>query len=464
MKNYFHINLILNFFYFFTFFFTLLLSFDNELYYLIFLQITFLLCEFFYGFNSKIFLTSLGLSIFKIISIIRFIISPFILILTKSYFFYGQVIDINYYYWAILVMIIELILSNLLIKYLFSKKNNVLITYKKKVSSFPLAFYLFYFVISILLLYYLPSLFSNFSIVFFDVNNPTISFFRGFDIRVLIFSESLFFLFNVFILHSFYKKNKNFIFILFAFSFLLINLIIVRSENRATLLFDTIASLYILFLLFKIPKIHIFLFSILSLSIIIFISIQRQTFFGINGIEDLDKVSLLLQSYFAGPSYVAMGLEMFTKSIILLNFELFLTDILIWSGYLGNFLFENGILPNLGSSYFYNLYIYGNNIIGSGDQIIPLSIQGLSNFGILGLFIYQPIGLFIFHKIDCILKRIQYIEVKYFLFLIYIPLALLFAYNISIISLYIFDRFFISLIFMLPGIFILRAKGKRLFQ
>jgi len=449
---------------------TIPFSFYNNLPVLSILPISVVIYNYYFKNINRVIMKSISVTIFHLVITIRFVILPFLTAISGDFFSIGRDPDLNILNIAILLMWIELTIHFALVNYLTKKyllkDLTINLDRTKSIKRTP-KILLIYILFTIILLIFFPSLVSNFKLVFVGIDTTTVSFFRGIDIRIILFSQILAYVMLMEFLSRKYRITGNQLFYFVALLLTIINITIIRSENRASILINTLSTFFIL--VYSFPKQK--KFSILTgffgvLSIVLFVSFLRNERYNIQievgNFTDLLKVlQVQLQAYFGGPSYIANGLEFFSDGTYFMNIELILTDILLWSGYLGNIIFENLHLSTLNTSVLYNTYLYGGlNMYGSGDQIIPLAIQGFSYFHIIGFFlipILMPYLMIIFEK-----KMIQsnYLIIKYNYMIMVIVFSLYMGYNLSIIGLYFFDRFLIFMIFILSGqVFYKITKG-----
>ncbi|GEM_PF-5806211 len=424
---------------------------------IVLLPIIFSLCLILFHNFERLTSRYIGIKIYYYILWIRFALMP--LSFTLSLNITGKGIDpiSSNIDLAVFIMVIELITSSLIVHSLGESillKNNLRQDFRvEEVKGRSYVFY-FLFVISISLIIIFPRLLDNFSFVTFNESSRTVSYFFGLDSRVLVISKMAFTCISISYLGKLYMKKKKYLLYILALIIGVINIMIFTGENRATIFFTIVPTLLILKTAFpdneKITK-YIILFS----GFLILLSLSFYRIFAVTdwrpqgGTLDFsfDYLSKLLQAYLSGPRNIALGLESIKTYKSLIGFETFFSDILIWTGYLGNFLSKTFKITFLGTSYLFNLYIYKGNMYGQGDQIVPLTIQSYAYFGVLGSAIFSMISsylLVIFDYKICKSKTLNsiYINVMYAT-----VLAMFMGYNISILMLYLFDRYLIFWIF-----------------
>jgi hypothetical protein len=386
---------------------------------------------------------------------------PFLTAISGEFFSIGREPDLNILNIAIFLMWIELTIHFALVNYLTKKYlyKDFTINLDRPISIRRTPkFLLTYILFTVILLIFFPILTSNFNLVFIGIDTSTVSFFRGIDIRIIIFSQIVAYVMLMEFLSRKYRITGNQLLYLVAILLTIINLTIIRSENRASILINMLSTLLILVYSFpKQKKLSILTGFFGVFSIIIIVSLLRNEKYN-NEIEVGDFIELVkilqiqLQAYFGGPSYIANGLELFSDGQYFMNIELIVTDILLWSGYLGNVVFENLHLSTLNTSSIYNAYLYGVlNNYQNADQIIPLAIQGFSYFHIIGFFLISIPMPYLMIKFEKKMIQSKYLIVKYNYMTMVIVLSLYMGYNLSIISLFFFDRFLIFMIFTLSG-------------
>lgn len=443
---------------------TVPLSMYNDMPILAILPVTAVFLDIFTNLNKRFFMKSVSVTIFYLSFMLRFIVLPFSIVLSGNFYSIGRQPDQYILNTSILLMWFELIINFLVVNFMAKRQLEPL--YKDiqinrpQLSSTPKSFILFIFLSLIFVILY-PNILNNFKFVFSGIDTETTSIFRGIDVRILQFTQIIIYLFVIEYLSKEYRKNKNVLLYILALVVAVINITIIRNDNRATILINAVSTYLILVYLFpRNYKSNILTGTLGVLSVLIYVSILRNEKYNLNtelsGINDIYiYIQTQIQAYLSGPSYIANGLELFANGNYFLKFDVFANDILLWSGYFGNFIFENISVSNINTSLMFNTFIYSGSIpFGSGDQIIPLSIQGFAYLNIIGYFLFPMIMPLLMIYFERMMILSKYLIIRYNYLILVIVTSLYMGYNLSIFGLYFFDRFFIYGIFIGLGLLI----------
>lgn len=446
---------------------TIPLSFYNNIPVISLLPISVVVYDYYSKSINAVIMKSISVTIFYFVVFLRFVLLPFLISLSGEFYSIGRQPNLNFLNISIILMWIELSIHFIIINYLSRKHLKPLLNNKEKkvYTNRTPKILLFYVFISAAMFLFFPELFKNFKFVFAGIDTETISFFRGLDIRIILFSQILLYVFIIEYFSKKYNRSKNVLYYSFALLIAILNIVIIRNENRASLLINSISTYLILIYAFPNQKRFSLISGLIGVFVVIlYVSILRNEKYNIqlelsNFSDILRTLQIQLQAYLSGPSYIANGLEQFANGAFFMNIKIMVTDILLWSGYVGNLIFESLNLSTLNTSMIYNSNLYfGLTMYGSGDQIIPLAVQGFAYFHIIGYFIVpllMPFLMVVFEK-KMILSK--YLIVKYNYMTMVVVLSLYMGYNLSIIGLYFFDRFIIFGLFIFSGQAIYKIK------
>lgn len=298
-----------------------------------------------------------------------------------------------------------------------------------------------------------PDLIRNFSFLRFDESSYTISYLRGLDIRIIQVALMLFFCCVVTICREKYNRTELNRYYIVSLIIGIIYMLIFKGENRASLLINIVSVSVVLISAFPDKKrsslrivvvIGIIALALLSAYRMLAITAWRPQ----GGTIDFTPSGIVhtIQGYLSGPRTVAQGIEAANANQSTLS--TFLSDLLIWTGYLGNFVSEVFNIQYTSTSYLFNQYIYGYSLIGSGDQILPLCAQSYWYFGYIGSWIFSFIVSLMLVKFDELICKSDSLSKIYVNTMMATVTGLMLGYNLSIIFLYLMDRYFIFLIFV----------------
>ncbi|CCV65105.1 hypothetical protein BN85300840 [Paracholeplasma brassicae] len=392
----------------------------------------------------------LGFKILFVILEIRYIIMPLFIAIVGKTDSIGRQPDSSSILVAVIFMIIEMLTIIISATYFYKDKlgKESIKPYNSNNSNYSI-FYIGLIIISIVLLALYPRLLGNFDILSIrDIE--IVSYFRGFDIRIIRFTQILITIYSVSFIHRLSKNSKfgYYVGLLFSLTLVVLSMSILQSENRASFIISAISYMSMISWIYRKNDGFIkYVFLAAIVLIISIITLQREKLYGSNLENSITSLSKLIQVYFSGPNSVANSIDLFKNDAYLLNAKTFLTDVFLWSGYLGNVLFKNEILQNYGTSYRFNYFIYEGMMYGEGDQIIPLIGQSIAYFKIAGIILMPTILTKLLSVFDTFAIKSCTVDEKYIFSFITVVFGLFPIYNISILGLYFFDRFLIMFIF-----------------
>src|SRR5690554_1188720 len=170
--------------------------------------------------------------------------------------------------------------------------------------------------------------------------------------------------------------------ILFVLGIIALNSVIIVGTSRFRILFNILPLFFISYIVFNKIKMYITigLISILIPVIVISTLAKFKTDYQDSHNTFLTSTATL-NAYFSGPGNVSTGLELYFSEEPWNNTSFLYNDLFqnvpIMSKYT-----DNKFKTNI----FFNEKIYGHRLYQ--DQIVPLSLNGLIHFGLIGVFIY----------------------------------------------------------------------------
>lgn len=394
----------------------------------------------------------IGIKILYITMILRYLILPVCLSLSMKISGVGYNPNPTSVQKATILMIIELIVIYFIVIYFGNKK-----LLKKKLNQVFLINsinqkprYLSYFVIMIAIFFIIihPTLINNFSFASYDGKSEVISFFIGLDVRIIKIALMLIFCIIVEKCRLKYNKTKKILFYIIPLMVGVIQMLVIKGENRATLLIGIISVCVVLIAAFPEMRKKTFLIILVFGGIsLIGLSIYRMTAITewrpSGGEIDLSPsgIGRMLQAYMSGPRSIAQGIE--AIEYIPVGIDTLISDILIWTGYLGNFISKTFNINYIGTSFLFNQYVYRNSLIGQGDQIIPLCIQSYWYFGAIGSTFFSALLAYTVVSFDKKICFSKSLDMVYINTIMAVVSGLMLGYNISIFFLYLFDTYLI---------------------
>ncbi len=393
----------------------------------------------------------IGIKIFYFTLWLRYIVMPICISLSSEITGIGVDPQTKYIIIAIIIMAIELFITCVTITLYGNRRlrrHNFEQTFILQKTDNRKSYLVHYIIIliSILFIVVYPNLLNNFSFAVYDGSGYTISFLRGIDIRLIQVSIMLVFCMIVEktrIKHVNSNNNKGY----YLASFVgLAVMLIMKGENRASLLVGIVSVFVTLYAAFP-NKRKTTTRLIMTVGGVALISLSLYRILAVTawrpqgGILDINisSIARTLQAYMAGPRNIAIGLQ--AANTYSANFNTFISDIFIWSGYIGNFLSETLEIQFQGTSFLYNKYLYGPALTGSGDQIVPMVNQSIWYFGYIGSMFFSTISALLIVKFDEFICKSKSVDMIYINTIMATITGLMMGYNISILSLYFFDKY-----------------------
>lgn len=286
--------------------------------------------------NNSMFITIPWFRIsFNTVFFLRFVISPFLIVLTSNYQGVSNYMPTSYQVQlAILLMVYELIIctitmyildvrskKKLLLDVLSYKNNfkqtkNIVVIQKKNI-------FIIFIILSLILMILNPSTLQYFTFIVprssgLGMDLQKTSFIAEITIMCLIVSKNLLFLILLSSLKVKYDFNPKYKYIVLSVLVVLLNSSIYYGQNRSQFLFSAIASLYVFMLLFPKNKKLIIIGLILSFIVIIPLMNQARNpydyFYNESGLRKiLLEYQRKITEYFGGVTNVAIGIETANK-------------------------------------------------------------------------------------------------------------------------------------------------------
>lgn len=292
-----------------------------------------------------------------------------------------------------------------------------------------------------------PDLISNFSFLVYNENTDAVSYFRGLDVRLIQLAIIL--AFCIIIRWAKTKSATNSLYFIVALFVGTLAMLVFKGDNRASLLINIVSVAIVMMSAYPTKKRTIinFIF-IIGTTALVLLSLYK-----IIGVTDwrpdggsidlsFEWVARVIQAYLSGPGNVAQGLE--AMEVYPGSLKTFFSDILVWSGYFGNFISEAFGIEYEWTSQFFNMYIYNNTQVSNGgDQIIPMVVQSVWYFGYLGSMIFSAICASLVVVFDRLVKSAKSFSKLYITTMMSVVTGLMLGYNVTIVSMYFFDRYLI---------------------
>lgn len=357
---------------------------------------------------------------------------------------------------ATILLAVEIIVVALSIDYFGRKKlinNNLQQTFyilEEKMDRSHLFDYVII-VISILFIVIHPDLMKNFSFAFFDESTYTVSYLRGLDVRLIQISIMIVFCVIVNFCRKRYLKSKNNLIYYLALLIGVFSMLIMKGENRASLLIGIISVVVVLNACFPEMKrktvgvvATVGLVALISLSLYRMLAVTAWRPQGGTLDFSFSGITKKIEAYLSGPRSVAQGLE--AIKIYSSTIETLLSDFLIWTGYLGNYI--SGVLgiEYSGTSILFNRFLYASSMYGEGDQIVPLCVQSIWHFGYIGSMLFSLIASYFLVCFDSLICKADSVSKIYANTMMACVFGLMLGYNVTIISMYFMDRYVIFMI------------------
>lgn len=314
-----------------------------------------------------------------------------------------------------------------------------------------------------------PDLLNNFSFAVYDTSSSNVSYFMGLDIRII--QIAIIFAFCLFV--GWCKKkymissNKSYYYISLIAGALC--MLVFKGENRASLLINIMSVIVVLTAVYPDRKMFT-IATILGTGLLALVALSLYRILAVTtwrpqgGKIDIsfNWLTGMIQGYLSGPRGIAQGIEAANQYPA--SIGTFLSDLLIWTGYLGNYISETLHISFEGTNYLFNLSVYGSRIIDTGDQVVPLAAQSIWYLGYLGSPILSScVGavIVLFDRKICEANTIDLIFINTMMAVV---TGLMFCYNMSIISMYLMDRYFLTWVVIAFSSYIsrhLRIKKQR---
>lgn len=312
-----------------------------------------------------------------------------------------------------------------------------------------------------------PDLLNNFSFGVFNEESKTISYFWGLDIRLIQISIILIFcMFTAWAKRRYLSSDSNIYFYL-ALMVGIVSMLVFKGENRASLLINILSVSTVLITAFpefkkKIVKTITFtgVCAIIALSLYRMLAVTAWRPQGGSLDLSFNWLTKTIQGYLAGPRNIAQGLEAIHYHPS--DLTTLISDVLVWTGYLGDYVSEKFGIQYCGTSYLYNQYIYGTNLVDSGDQIVSLVVQSIWHFGYIGSLFFSAIIACLIVVFDLYRCKADSLGKKYINTMMSVVTGLMFGYNVSIIMMYFMDRYFITWLIISASVLV--AKKVRLWK
>ncbi|MEG1331693.1 MAG: hypothetical protein RSC97_09650 [Eubacterium sp.] len=402
--------------------------------------------------NSELkyyFAKSIPISFFIIILVFRYLITPFLMVISEAYLpmLNGRVTDIHHQQVATYLMIYEMICIFIAIEICIkiNKKKHIAITNIKKAYRYPNAILIISIIIGITSLLFFPNLLDNFH--FFVVgeeidiaNRNTIVAICGF------FSEFIqIFIFIMVVKRCVYQKdinNKYNSFILFTVAIL--NVIMMWSSNRMNIFLVAGTTLTIMSYYFPEKK-KIFYSTLLVTSIIMVVFLSSYRLYGTVGTVTSSKfndffkpreLATQMQLYFAGPDTIAGSVAIKEYYGDIITPKTFLNDSFLGVKFINQlpFFFKD----RLNTTQIIFNYFYSNGY--NPGLIIPMIGQGYIYFGFLLAPIFSIISVFLLFKSDEKSRNDNDVASKYVLILLAFNFAIFPMYNYILMMQNLFNR------------------------
>ena len=298
-----------------------------------------------------------------------------------------------------------------------------------------------------------PDLLRNFSFLQYDESTFTVSYFRGMDIRIIQIALMVFFCTIVSVCRKKYIQSGSSVYYIISLIIGVFSMLVIKGENRASLLINIIAVYIVLVAAFpqkrKNISITIFAFGVVALVLLSLYRMLAVTAWRPQGGTldfSFDGAVRLIQAYLSGPRNVAQGIG--ATHAYSTSFNTFISDIFVWSGYIGNSIASIFDIEYLSTSLLFNRFIYGNSALSSGDQIVPLCVQSLWYLGYLGSLLFSALVARLVVKFDELICKSDTLPMIYINTIMAVVTGLMLGYNVTIISMYFMDRYLIFLVFI----------------
>lgn len=227
------------------------------------------------------------------------------------------------------------------------------------------------------------------------------------------------------------NKNKKVIWLILL---LILNGIIIVGVSRFNLLLTVLPLFYIIYLTFdKLKTTILYSFIALIIPVILITTINKFQNTGvINNSEIIN--SNTLNAYFGGPGNVSTGLRVYESKNNWSSSTYLFNDLAQNIPFISNYTdgFEKTNID-------FNRQIYGHRLYQ--DQIVPLSLNGLIHFGVLGIVIYPILFISLAFYFERLYYQNDFIGYKFVFITIAITLSLIFMLNIGSIVSAIFRNF-----------------------
>lgn len=338
--------------------------------------------------------TNMFIIIFTAITFTRYIILPVSIVYSGWYGGRSEVPPLSSSYdLALRLMIYELIISTIVIYFLFSKlkSKNIRINDATTLPQNKVV-YIIFIIISLVLLGINPNALKSFAFIFPSESLTGLGSNSIFDTLTTYSLMTSKFIIFLLLISRFYRKfilTNNKVYIMLSLITVLLNIIIIVGDNRSNFIITAIVSFVLFYKLFprnsKIPFVLIIMIILIMTS---FITTHRNTVTITEGANPSKDFTNTLQVYLGGPYNVAIATETakkFPESRTVSNLFYDFTRPAI--GF-------NLIMKNFEDEFEFSNYLFNQRIYFSNHaaQIIPMIGQGYFYFG----FIFSPLLLLLF--------------------------------------------------------------------
>jgi hypothetical protein len=410
----------------------------------------------YYSFSqlANTFLKNLPLSVFSMILMIRYLITPLIMNISNEYsatfngantYYSQQIIGIEL---TIYEMVFMFVTIELCMHFIYTKTNKIISkeNINKRAFNYPNIIYIISMGIGLLGLLLYPNLLEGFNILFVKTNlnisnEKTIA---------MIFSYFLefiqVFIFIIVVKYSLYRKtiNRRYSLILLLIVSI-INITFMWSSNRMSIFIVAGTTLVILLYAFPERK-KFFYLMILSISIIMVVLLSNYRLFGIVGSQinteafggyfNLKNFSTQLQIYFAGPDSVAAAVatkEFYSSAITV---KTFLNDTFIGVRFIQSLPIFKYDSTNSTVNYFNLISCNGYNM----GLIIPMIGQGYAYFGFLLSPVFTVFSTILLFLSERKAKSVKDIGLKYVFAFLTFNFVIFPMYNYTLMMQNVFGR------------------------
>lgn len=393
----------------------------------------------------------LGFLVIHIVMFIRYVITPFSIIISGYYGGLGPQPSPYAMRYAFLIMIYEMIAIMFVIRIYGEKKY---IKDAKQICSPNMLFHedsflganiiliLFSIVSSIYLSRY-PNIIVPNNLLIIKEEIKEITIYGPFDDAWIVLANCMkltVLILALKLLKHKYDKTNSIIYPLLGSFALIAYLALLTSTKRWGILIAAIIGMYILSQQY--PKYSKFIVIWLSsITILSLFSISLYKFFGIrwgysiNYYESTAELLKQIQAYFSGPRNVGLAIEMSNLFKNNISLNTLINDFIGSIPYISNFINQYDRI-----NAYYNYYIYG--VLGITSQIIPMCGVGYAYFSFLGAPLFTVICIYLAIMFDSLAVKEKRLEFKYIYNYASIWCALCMGFNTQIIFGWFMSTFF----------------------